>query len=214
LFELFYAAPGNEPNPSLQPETVKTMELVWEQYFANHFRTTASAFYYPIHGSIGEQIDPANGNAVFKNAGSLDLRGLDFTVSRSLPDGLEASLSYSFQETTNPSDQVPVTNSPKHLVQASLSMPLIKQKVFASMDLQYVSDRATLTGQPAGAYTIPNFTLFSRKILKGWEVSATLYNAFNRKYSDPTGNGLAEDAITQDGRNFRIKIGYQFSKSH
>ena len=213
LFELFYAAPGNEANPSLNPETVKTMELVWEQYFASHFRTTASAFYYPIHGLIAEQIDPANGNAVFKNAGSLNLRGLDFTVARSLPDALEVSVSYSFQETTDPNNQMPVTNSPKHLMQATLSVPLIKQKVFASMDLQYVSDRATLTGQPVGAYAIPNFTLFSRKMLKGWEVSATLYNAFNRKYSDPTGNGLAEDAITQDGRNFRIKIGFQFSKS-
>jgi outer membrane receptor for ferrienterochelin and colicins len=44
LFELFYSAPGSEANPSLRPEPVKTMELVWEQYFANHFRMTASGF--------------------------------------------------------------------------------------------------------------------------------------------------------------------------
>ena len=80
LFELFYDAPGNEANPSLRPETVKTMELVWEQYFANHFRMTVSGFYYPIHGLISEQVDPATGNAFFTNAGSLDLRGLDFAL--------------------------------------------------------------------------------------------------------------------------------------
>ena len=83
-----------------------------------------------------------------------------------------------------------VTNSPKHLVQASLSVPLIKQKLFASMDLQYVSKRATLAGQYSGAYAVPNFTLFSRNIVKGWEISASLYNAFNQKYADPAGNGL------------------------
>jgi len=52
LFELYYNAPGNEANPTLRPETVKTMELVWEQYFANHFLVTVSGFYYPILGLI------------------------------------------------------------------------------------------------------------------------------------------------------------------
>jgi len=210
FFELYYAAPGNEPNPSLRPETVKTMELVWEQYFANHFRMTMSGFYYPIRGLIGEQVDLATGNAFFTNAGSLDLRGLDFEFGRKLSGGLEGTVSYSFQDVRSPSAPMPLTNSPKHLVQATLSVPLFKQELFASMDLQYVSRRATLTGQYTGSYVLPNFTLFSRKILKGWELSASLYNAFNQKYADPGGNGLVEDSIVQDGRNFRIKVGYRF----
>jgi len=210
MFELFYAAPGNEPNPSLRPETVKTMELVWEQYFANHFRVTISGFYYPIRKLISEQVDPANGNAFFTNAGTLDLRGLDFELKRKLPGGLEGTVSYSFQDASNPSARIPLTNSPKHLIQASLSAPLIKQKLFASTDLQYVSQRATLTGQYAAAYVAPNVTLFSRNVLRGWELSASLYNVFNHRYGDPGGNGLAEDILIQDGRTFRIKFGYRF----
>jgi len=209
-FELYYNAPGNEANPSLQPETVKTMELVWEQYLADHFRMTASAFYYPIHSLIGEQLDPANGNAFFTNAGALDLRGVDFELARKLPRGLEGTVSYSFQDVTNTTTRVPVTNSPKHLVQASLSAPLIRQKVFLSMDLQYLSRRITLTGQSTAAYVLPSVTLFSRNVLKGWEGSVSLYNVFNQKYADPGGNGLTEDALFQDGRSFRIKVGYRF----
>jgi hypothetical protein len=125
LFELFYNAPGNEANPFLRPETVKTMELVWEQYFHNHFRITASGFYYPIRRLINQQVDPANGNVLFANAGSLDLRGLDFALSRSLPGGLEGTVSYSWQDPTNTSTRMAVTNAPKHLVQASrASLPL------------------------------------------------------------------------------------------
>jgi outer membrane receptor for ferrienterochelin and colicins len=210
FFELYYAAPGNEPNPGLQPETVKTMEAVWEQYFAHHLRMTVSGFYYPIRHLIGEQADAATGNAFFTNAGSLDLRGVDFEFGRKLPGGLEGTVSYSFQDVRSPSAPLPFTNSPKHLVQASLSVPLIKQKLFASMDLQYVSTRATLTGAYTGAYVVPNFTLFSRSVLKGWEFSASLYNAFAEKYADPAGEGLAEDSIIQDGRQFRFKVGYRF----
>jgi outer membrane receptor for ferrienterochelin and colicins len=210
LFELFYNAPGNEANPALQPETLKSTELVWEQYFGNHLRLTASGFYYPIHSLISEQVDPLTGDAVFRNAGSLNLRGVDFELGRKLPGGLETAISYSFQEATDLVTGTTPTNSPKHLAQASLSVPLIPQKLYASMDLQYVSRRITLMGQSAGAYAVPNFTLFSRNFARGWEVSASLYNAFNYKYSDPAGNGLVEDAIVQDGRSFRIKVGYRF----
>jgi iron complex outermembrane receptor protein len=210
LFELYYAAPGNESNASLQPETTKTMEVVWEQYFANHFQMTTSVFDYPIHRLIGERIDPKTGNAVFVNDGSLELRGLDFTLSRKLPQGLEGSVSYSFQDATNTTTHLPVTNSPKHIVQASLSVPLIKQMVFASTDLQYLSKRATLAGQYVGAYVAPNFTLSTRKFLKGWDVSASLYNAFNQRYADPASNGQASDTVIQDGRTFRFKVGYKF----
>jgi len=208
LFELFYNAPGNEGNPSLRPETVKTMELVWEQYFSRHFLTTVSGFYYPIRSLIDQQIDPGNGNAVFGNAGSLDLRGLDFAISRSVPGGLEGRLSYSFQDLTNTSTPAPITNSPRHLIQASLSVPVVQHNVFASMDLQYVSRRATLAGPFTGAYVVPNFTLFRRSASDKWELSASLYNAFNRRYADPVGHGLPENEIVQDGRTFRIKVGY------
>jgi outer membrane receptor for ferrienterochelin and colicins len=207
MFELYYDAPGNEADPSLRPETVKTMELVWEQYFANHFQMTVSGFYYPIHSLIGQQID-SMGEAVFVNTGSVDLRGLDFGLSRSFPGGVEGTVSYTFQDAINPSNSMALTNSPKHLVQVSLSVPLLRQKVFASADLQALSNRETLAGQYSGAYAVTNLTLFSRKVIKGWEVSASLYNAFNQKFADPGGNGLAEDVIFQDGRTFRIKVGY------
>ena len=185
------------------------MELVWEQYFTDHFQMTVSGFYYPIRSLISEQVDP-NGEAFFGNARSLNLRGLDFGLSRSLQDGVEGTVSYTFQDGIDPSTGMGVTNSPKHLIQASLGVPVIRQKVFASMDLQYLSNRETLAGQYSRAYTVTNFTLFSRNVFKGWEVSAGLYNAFNKKFADPDGNGLAEDVISQDGRTFRVKIGYRY----
>ena len=192
LFELFYDAPGNEANPSLRPETVKTMELVWEQYFANHFRLTASGFYYPIHSLISEQVDPATGNAFFANAGSLDLRGLDLELARKLPGGLEGTVSYSFQEATNPStrmtlhefSETPRPGKPQRAPHSDKSSS--RAWIFST----------SATEQPWRAnirerIVVPNFTLFSRNVLRGWEVSASLYNAFNQKYADPAGNGLA-----------------------
>jgi iron complex outermembrane receptor protein len=204
-FELFYAAPGNEINPSLRPETARTMELVWEQELANHFDMTVSGFYYPIRGLIGQEVNPASGNLVFTNSGSLDLRGFDVGLSRRLPGGLEGTTSYSFQEVGNLHSSVPVTNSPRHLIQATLRVPLIGRKLFASTDCQYVSRRATLAGEYSAAYAVSNVTLLSQSILKDWLISASVQNVFNWRFSDPRSNGLAEDVLFQDGRTFRLK---------
>jgi iron complex outermembrane receptor protein len=210
MFELYYDAPGNQANPSLRPETVKTAELVWEQYLPRNLVLAVTGFDYPIRHLISQRVDPASGSAFYANAGSLNLRGLDFAISRSVPGGLGGRLSYSFQEATYATTRMAVTNSPKHLIQASLSVPVVRRKLFASMDLQYVSKRATLAGPYAVAYVVPNFTLFHRSVSEKWEFSASLYNAFNQRYADPAGNGLAENEIVQDGRTFRIKVGYTF----
>jgi iron complex outermembrane receptor protein len=68
----------------------------------------------------------------------------------------------------------------------------------------------TLAGNYAGGYLLPNLTFFSQKALKGWEVSASLYNVFDEKYGDPGSEEHRQNIILQDGRTFRVKIGYHF----
>ena len=77
------------------------------------------------------------------------------------------------------------------------------------MALGYVSRRLTATGNYAGAYASPDITLFSQ-VLRNWEVSASLYDAFNQRYGDPGSVGDPEDLIIQDGRTFRLKFVYHF----
>ncbi|HEY6194422.1 MAG TPA: TonB-dependent receptor [Candidatus Eisenbacteria bacterium] len=210
LFELFYTAPGNEVNPGLRPETARTTELVWEQSLAHHLGMTASTYFYPIRGLIGEEVDPANGNFRFTNAGSLDLRGMDFGFWRKLPGGFESSLSYSFQDVKNVNSVVPIINSPRHLLQATVEVPLIGRRLYASSDAQFVSRRATLAGGTSGAYAVSNLALVTRDLARDWEFSASLYNVFDRRFTDPRSNGLAEDVLVQDGRTFRLTARYRF----
>ena len=104
---------------------------------------------------------------------------------------------------------LPLTNSPHTLVQANLSVPLFHRQLYASTDIDYVSRRNTLQGNFAQAYTASQLTLFSNAF-KHWEVSVSLYNAFNQRFGDPAGPDNPEDIIIQDGRNFRVKFAYHF----
>lgn len=209
-FESYYAIPGGEEiNPYLKPETAKTTEFVWEQSLPQRLHLVFSGYYYPVRGVISAQTDPISGEIIYENSERVDLKGAEATLKRQSSSGLEAGLSFSFQD-ANDLDGGPVTNSPRVLGQANLSVPLFRKKLFASMNLQYVSRRETLAGNYAGAYVVPNFTLLSQGTVKGWDISASLYNAFDEIYGDPASVAHQEDIIPQDGRQFRLKFTYHF----
>jgi len=209
-YELYYSALGLEANTHLKPETVKTTELVVEQYIGSHVQLAVSGYNYPVRGLISQQTDPATGALVFENSRSLDMHGVEIALKRRSSSGLEVGGSLSFQNTESERGGGPVTNSPHQLGQFNLSVPLFKRKLFASTALDYVGRRRTLAGNYAGGYVVPDFTLFSKNALKGWLISASLYNAFSQRYEDPASVGNAQETILQDGRNFRIKFTYHF----
>jgi outer membrane receptor protein involved in Fe transport len=209
-YELYYSDPTSQANPSLGPETARTTELVLEQSLKKSFRLVVSGYYYPIRGVISAVPDPASGQLIYENSERVDLSGTEIALKRQSRTGLEAGLSFSLEEAKDLHVPGPLVNSPHVLGQANLSVPLFGKQVYASMDAQYVSKRRTEAGDYAGSYWLPNFTLYSKKVLSGWEASASLDNAFNRIYGDPASVAHLEDIILQNGRNFRLKFTYHF----
>jgi outer membrane receptor for ferrienterochelin and colicins len=209
-YELYYSDPAEAANPNLGPETARTTELVFEESLPSNLRLVASGYYYPMRGVIDGETDPATGLLVYQNIGRVDLRGTEIALKRQSRSGLEAGLSFSLEEPRDLRTPGPLIDSPHVLGQGNLSVPLLGKKLYASMDLQYVSKRRTEAGDYAGSYLLPNFTLYSKKVLKGWEASASLYNAFSRIYGDPASVAHPEDVIFQNGRNFRLKFTYHY----
>jgi iron complex outermembrane receptor protein len=101
----------------------------------------------------------------------------------------------------------------------NVSVPVYKQKIFASLEFQYTSSRRTLfttstgetmNGMDAGGFETVNFTLFSRELIKNLEFSGGVYNLFDTRYGDPSSRFHLQDIIEQDGRSFRLKLTYRF----
>jgi iron complex outermembrane receptor protein len=73
-----------------------------------------------------------------------------------------------------------------------------------------VGKRTSLQGDIARAYYVVNLTLYGRNLVAGLDASASVYNLFDYRYGDPTGNKNPEDILSQDGRSFRAKLTYRF----
>lgn len=227
-YELYYAGIGSRANPGLQPETIRSYELVWEQRFGPRWRTSVSAFWNDVADLINQELDPGADPAstdddlfFFGNVGSAVARGVEFEVESKLPWGLRTLASYTFTDTEDQATGQGLDNSPQHLGKLNLSLPLWREKVFAGLEVQAMSSRKTVAGNESGAFCIANFTLFSRELVKGLELSASIYNLFDQRYTHPvsgdftytgpvSGTPIALDTVRQDGRQFRIKATWKF----
>jgi iron complex outermembrane receptor protein len=152
-----------------------------------------------------------------------ETKGVELALEAFWPSGIRGRASYSFQETRDTGIGWEAPDSPNHLLKFNLSVPLVRDKVFAGVEFQYTSDRLslhnttdasgepiTVQGEAAGGFGIVNLTLFSQKIIKNLEFSASVYNLLDRRYSDPASQFHVQDVIGQDGRNFRLKLTYRF----
>jgi len=221
-YEMFYTSSTQVANLDLKPEKIKTYELVYEQYIGDHFRMSASGYYYKITDLIVSvettpttPTTPGSGIMISKNNDSVTARGFELELENKWENGLDGRISHAIQRTEDKQTGETLTNSPGHMTKLNITAPVMKEKVFAGIEEQYMSRRRTLAGNYARSFFITNVTLFSRNMVERLELSASVYNLFDKKYGDP---GYEEpspdyatlDTIRQDSRNYRVKLTYRF----
>jgi iron complex outermembrane receptor protein len=211
-YELYYNDGGKtgKSDPGLKPEKIRTYEAVWEQYFGEAYNSSVSAFYYRINNLISLATDPADDLMVYQNIERVEAKGIDIALQAKWDSGLMGRLSYTWQEATNADSGAWLVNSPRHLVKANVSVPVYRTNIFISPELQYTGPRLTLAGNRTRDAVVANLTILGSDLIKGLDVSASIYNLFDTSYGDPGSSEHRQDIITQDGISFRIKLNYRF----
>lgn len=220
-FKAIYGTAFRAPNflelsdprfPNISPENITTYELVYEQGFGRHLRSSVSGFYNQMDDLIAFQ----NGKYGNINAES---KGMELALEGTWANGLRGRASYTLQDAENLSGSQSLPDSPEQLIKFNISVPIVKEKIFASLEFQYTSRRSaylttttgqTIPGMDVGAYNVVNFTLFSQNLVKNLDLSATVYNLLDQKYSDPATPFHLQSEIPQNGRAFGIKLTYRY----
>jgi len=203
-------------NPNLKPEKIRTLELGWDQFIGNNFKTTAGIYYSRINNLLDQIVDPADGLSVFMNLSHLEAKGIELLAEGKWENGFSGRLSYCYQESRILGSNQPPANSPGTLIQGSLTAPLPIKKSFATLDTIYNSSRLNTAGDTIAGAVIVNLTLLNRDLVAGLNLSASVYNLFNTSYAMPVGSEQTNSreetlrGIRQDGIAFRVKATYRF----
>ena len=210
VYENLFMADTNSSNPNLRPEHNESYEAALEQQLSQSLRLSASGFYSHITDLISQQLDTTTGKLVFENVMRADTKGGSVELEAKLAGGIKGRLSYTLQDTTDGTTGRRLSNSPEHLAKLGLIVPLFGDKLTSGFELQGSSAVTSTSNQRVGGFLLANWTLLSKQISKNMDVSLSIYNLFDSKYSYPGGPEHLENSILQDGRTFRLKIVYRF----
>ena len=211
-YELYYQLPGaggQKANPDLKAERIRTRELVLEHQLGADSRIGATVFQNTVSDLISQTQDPADGLLVYRNASKAVARGVALTFEQAWAGGARMRAGSSWQRTEDAASGALLANSPQFQAQLNLSLPLWRSGWNAGIEAQYLGPRNSLQGR-TGGYWLANTTLFSARLFKGAEISASVYNLFDHRYADPGAEEHLQDTIQQDGRSFRLKLTLNF----
>lgn len=213
-FERHYATDtpsGYRTNPALKPETIRSRELVFEHALSPQQRVVASIYRNDVEDLIVQQYDAVADRFYFANVASVRARGVELEWSGRFAGGLAARVGASWQRAEDGASGERITNSPARLFKANLTAPFLGERLLAGVEVQAMSSRKSEVRGEAPGFAIANLTLVAPRLARDLEVSATLYNLFDRRYYDPAGSELDPiDRVEQNGRNFRLKLSYRF----
>lgn len=200
------ALPFLRRNPDVQPEEIRTIEIVWEQRVSTSVYATLAAYDYKMDRLISAIVD-GGGTISFANAASGSVRGLEASLDARPIPGISFRAGYSLQ-TPREEDVDQFVNSPRHSLRASLTS---STHSLAQLGLRtsYESGRSGDLGRsPTDPVVVTDATLTS-----GFErvtISAIVENVFGVAYGHPAAGYHLQAEQPQEGRSFRLRVTLSF----
>jgi iron complex outermembrane receptor protein len=209
-YEMYYAPDGaisQAGNLALAPERIRTHEMVFEHALGTAGHATLSVFQYAMKDLISQEADDVTGVLVFRNMERARASGAEATLERLLDGGARVRASYSWQRSRD-GNGAALVNSPRHLAKLNLVTPVAAGLRLGS-EMQCLSSRLTVHAR-TGGYCVVNLTLVADRLLRGADLSVSLFNAGDKRYADPAGPAFVQEDLVRQGRTLYAKLAYRF----
>ena len=217
VFERFYGAAvaSNSQyltNSRLHSESIKNIEAVWEQHLGDNWEFSTDLFrnYITDLISLQQESDSNTGLLIYRNSDKAQSTGASLELKGHWLHRLETRLNYTLVQTEDQKTNQTVVNSPRHLGNLVVSSLVFRKSLFASLDAQYEGARRTLSGGSVPAFPVLNATLFGYAFDRHADISASVYNLFDRTYYDVAPAEDRLNVLRQDGRSLRLNLTWHF----
>jgi iron complex outermembrane receptor protein len=198
-------------NPGLQGETIRTFEMVADQRVARDLTLRASLYQWKMSGLITQVFDPSSGiPPQYQSGPEVDARGVELSADKTWDSGARLRGSLSQQHAYYERGGGTLLNSPDHLGKLELSTPLPLARLRMGYEFRYDSSRLTRDGTTLGGFAVSNLILSTSTSHIGLDASLGVYNAFDKRYSEPGAENNWQNSFQQDGRSIRVTLRQKF----
>ena len=220
VYEMHYedSLAGMKANPDLQPERIRTVEVILEQRLSKGLSGSISIYENSMSNLIDPSMDLIDSLLVFKNIGEVKGIGMEFELNLRHNSGMSGYASYAIQRSENAITGQHLTNSPSHLGRLGIVYPFL-QHFSLGVQFNYESERTTVYGSTTDPVFLTSLNFLIKpqlksennisKVLNHLQCSLHLRNLFDAGYETPGGLEHQQPAIAQNRRNMSIKLQYR-----
>lgn len=187
-------------NPNLDPETMRSLELVFDYQYAHNIEVVFNTFYYQWEDIIQFFPDSVSGFRVAQNSGEQDGHGVELEANWQPNAGLTITGNYAWQDSRDKKSNQTAPNSPRHQLYVRTNWQLTDTFSF-NLQSNWVLDRARAQGDLRNKienYVLTNITLRYSNPLNKYVVSLLVKNIFDEDAREPSPNGVPVALIPDD----------------
>lgn len=212
------------PNPDLSPQVLWSAEAMYEQRVASGYFVRAGAhvergrdLFRQVEVNLGgiPCDDPdADCRVQIQNIGRMNGRGVELVFEADPGGVVRAYASAAWQKVEDPELPFDVFNSPRLILKAGLSYPLLDRRLFLAAGGSYLSRRITLDGTDLTVRPteVLDLTAYAPRALPHLDLTLAVRNVLDRENPAPA---VSEDispltSIPQEGRTLRLQATLRF----
>ena len=197
-------------NPDVQPEEIETYEIAVAGDITKKMNFKITGFHNNITDLIGA-VPTATAASKSGNIGKLTVDGVEMEFSSRLTNGSSLSLNYTYQNAVNELTNSRVSNVPRQKLNASFNYRLSRfANAFAGLNHRGKLNREDGDGRSdIGSHTTVDLAVNIKGASDAWDVTASIYNFFDKSYFDPSQAGTMISDYPKEGRSFWIEASYK-----
>jgi iron complex outermembrane receptor protein len=193
---------------NLQPEKIRTEELVLEHRFSDEVFVVASLYEYRVNDLIDTKMND-DSSTQFQNVDETEALGLELETNIRLKNGLRSYFNYATQHTDDENTHQRLSNSPQHIFKSGISYTF-PYHIIGAVECYYETERITVFETTTRPYALTNFHCSTVQFADHLKLALLVRNVFDVRYANPGGYEHTQPSILQDGRNFTFIVEYKF----
>ncbi len=200
--------PVVQGNPNLKPETINTYEWALNYRPLSSLSTSANIYYYQISNLIAQVANLGAVASNYQNSGNQNGYGSEFEANWQWNEQWNVKGNYAWQHAINQTTNNLVTGVPAHHVYVALVWKFLPQWQLQPQ-LNWIGSRTGNINQQLSDYETIDFTLRGKKLFGHLNLSASLRNALDTQYYEPTVLSLPT-TLPMQGRSFYLEASVNF----
>ncbi|RQP24823.1 TonB-dependent receptor [Albitalea terrae] len=210
--EQYGVNPVASGNPSVMPETIKTLETAVQWQANKDLQVNMSVFRYEMEDIIRTTPNPAPApGSTFQNAGAQRGHGAELEMVWDARRSLRLTGHYAYQRSIDKATGLDPGYAPHHHLYARSDWTFSSGWLLSGQ-LNYVADRKRAAGDTrpdVPDYTTLDLTLRSNRGKHAWELAGSVRNLFNADVREPTLASIPND-LPMPRRSLYLQAAYRF----